>query len=267
MFRPLSLARMRRLLPFLFFFSASTAAAGLTYDFRIVTSGPTGSTIAGKVRVEGDNFRIDFDNGDGLMIRRGMFMVGKSGQDVIRLANTSNKSYSELKPSELSGGVTAMLRQFGVGFAIGNPRVRSRDFGPGGVIEGYPTRRSRMNANFDVRLNLIGKKSLLRVQMNTESWTTDRIPAGLASFLSLQGSRTGIPEVDKLLEAQAAAVKGFPLRQTTTLRVIQNGGETTTTSTASISGIAQRTFAASDFAIPTGYKKVESALGELFGKK
>lgn len=249
------------------FFYASTAAAGLTYDFRIVTSGPAGSTIAGNVRVEGDRYRVEFTDGDGLMIRRGMFMVGRSGQEVVLLANTASKSFSEFKPGPLTGGVLSFLQQAGVTFAIENARVRSRDFGPSLTLEGFPTRRSRLNANFDVRMNLIGERSVTRVQMNTESWSTDRLPPALAGFLPLQGTRTGIPEVDKLLEAQAQAIKGFPLKQVTTVRVMQGDRENTTTSTATISAIAQRNFAASAFEIPSGFKKVDPALGGLFGNR
>jgi hypothetical protein len=258
---------MRPIFPFLLFFFASTAVAGLTYDFRVVTSGPTGSTVSGNVRVEGENYRIDFNDGDGLMIRRGMSIVGKSGQDLIRVANTNAKTYSEMRPGELTGGMASMLRQFGVTFAIENPRVRSRDFGPAGALAGFPTRRSRINANFEVRLNLIGRKSVIRVQMNTESWTTDRIPGALAAFLPMQGTRTGIPEIDKLLEEQSKSARGFPLKQITTVRVIQEGRESTTTSTATISGISQRQFAVAEFAIPPGFKRVESGLGDLFGER
>jgi hypothetical protein len=257
---------MTRILVLLSLLYAVSASAGLMYDFRIVTSGPTGSTIAGKARIEGSNFRIDFDRGDGLLIRQGMFMIGKSGEEAVMLASTTNKSYSELKLGELAGGLTSMLRQFGVSFAIENPRVRSRGLGDGGVIEGFPTRRSTVNANFDVRRNLIGTKTLNRVQMRTESWSTSRIPGAAASFLPFQGTRTGIPEVDKLLAAQTAAVQGFPLKQVTTVRVVTNGRESTTTSTANIRGVVERKFSAADFAIPNGFKKVESSLGQLFAK-
>jgi len=78
--------------------------------------------------------------------------------------------------------------------------------------------------------------------------------------------RTGIEEVDKILASQAGASSGFPLKQTTTVHIRQNGADTSSTATVIVSGIEKKTIAAAQFAMPAGLTKVDNPL-ELMVKR
>ncbi|HET7711772.1 MAG TPA: DUF4412 domain-containing protein [Thermoanaerobaculia bacterium] len=237
---------------------------GLTYQFEARTTGVQQTRLAGAVEAEGGRFRIDFRNGDGMLFRNNTYAVTSGSDRVVRVADPATKTYFELNLDQLLGGGAGLgqLSDF-VKITVDNQRVTTRDEGSGEKIEGYPTRRIVVEASSVVNLDMSGQKSSMNISLRTESWTTDRISADFISFLHRQGSRTGIAGLDKLLEAQTKAAAGFPLKQVTTLRAVQNGMEVVTTTSASISKIASRSVPASRFVIPSDYRKVANPIEKL----
>ena len=95
--------------------------------------------------------------------------------------------------------------------------------------------------------------------MTTENWTTDQLSGEFASFIQARGLRTGIEAVDRLIEAQAAATRGFPLKQVSTVHV----NEMTMTTTSSVTEIQRHAIEASQFATPSGYTKVDDPITKM----
>lgn len=256
---------MKTALSFVIALLALPMYAGLTYEFRVTTRGVQQASMMGSVEVEGGRFRIDFRRGDGLLFRDGSFAVTSAATRIVRVAHPASKTWYELDLNELLGSSGAILGQLSeyVKVSVANPLVKTTDAGSGGTLEGYPTRRKIVDASSEVTLDVSGQKSIMRITLRSENWTTDRIGREFITFLQEQGRRTGVGGLDKLLDAQARAISGFPLRQVTTLRAVQNGLEVVTTTSTSISKIASRPVARARFEVPAGYSKTASPMEKM----
>ena len=60
--------------------TSSQAIAGLTYDFSTSSRGLASQTIAGNVKAEGKNIRIDIATGDGIPLRIHDSGTGRQGK-------------------------------------------------------------------------------------------------------------------------------------------------------------------------------------------
>jgi len=138
-------------------------------------------------------------------------------------------------------------------------KVSTRDAGDGGTIEGYATRRALVDTEYDLVLDAFGQKTTMHVVTNTESWVTAALPAEMTSVFQLSGVKSGIADIDKLIEAQNGTINGFPLKQITTFHA--NDMQSTTTTT--VSGIRKKDVASAQFETPAGYAKTDSPFDAL----
>ncbi len=243
---------------------AHSALAGLSYKFESVTTGIREATISGSAAAEGNSFRMNVNHGDGFTFNDGSFVVSRDGGRTLLVADPATKTYYELALADATGSAAAMFKQLGfLNFKISDPKVTTRDLGKGEAIEGYPTHRTEVNSSYTMSIDAMGMPMKIGVQMSTESWFTDAIPAELTSFLQKQSITTGIAEVDKLIAAQPAAAQGFPLRQVTTFKMTQNGRVTDSKTTNTIHDVAKKQFADSEFVVPSGYKKTDSPIEKM----
>ena len=241
--------------------AAVSAFAGLTYDFKSVTGGNADQTIAGSVRAEGPNMRIDFTTGDGTLFTTGSYALSTGGSKLM-VADPAAKTYYELDTDALLGGADALLGQFGgaVKFEVTDPKVHVTSSGAAGTMAGFPAQKSRVDSSYSMVMDAFGQKINIAVEMGTDVWWTDKIPAEAMNFLQMRSFRTGVEAVDKMLAAQTSAVKGFPLKQVTTTKIVMNNNPITTTSTSEVTNVKQGKVEASVFAKPTGLKKIDSPL-------
>jgi len=244
---------------------ATPALAGLSYHIDSTTSGVRESHLTGDASVEGNSFRMDVSRGDGLTFKDGAVILSRDGGKTLLVLDPSTKSYYQLDLAQLLGGAGGLMKQLGdlVKISIQNPKSTAREAGSGGTIEGYPTRRAITDSSYDVVMDAMGQKMTMSFAMNTESWSTDKIGSEAASFLQMSGTRTGIDAVDKLIAAHAGTVKGFPLKQVTTIHVKQNGRDQATTTTTLISAIVRKPIAATAFATPAGYTKTDNPVDRM----
>jgi hypothetical protein len=243
---------------------AHTALAGLSYRFESVTTGLRESTISGTTQAEGNSFRMNIAHGDGFTFADNSFVVSHDGGKTIFVVDPSSKSYYQIDLADASGSAAALFKQLGyLNFKITDPKVTSRDLGKGETIAGYPTQRSQVNSSYAMSVGSGPQAMKISITMSTESWTTDRIPAELTNFLQKQSITTGVEQIDKVIASATAAAKGFPLKQVTTFRITQNGRPIESKSTTQIRDIAQKTFPASEFALPAGYKKTDNPIERM----
>lgn len=247
---------------------APAAFAGITYRFQSTSTGARATTISGRTEAEGTNVRVELTNGDGMMFQDGSVIVSTDGGRTLHVMDPASKTYYDLKLDDILGGATTMFKQFGdaVKITISNPKVTTRDAGDGGKIEGYATRHSVVDSSYDIGIDAMGTKMTVHVDTTTESWASKDLPAEAMNFLQARGMRTGIPELDKLIAAQAGASSGFPLKQVTTVHINQNAMDMTTTTTMTVMGIEKKAIAPAQFVLPTGLTKVDNPL-ELMMKR
>jgi hypothetical protein len=233
------------------------ATAGVTYDFRTVTSGFQASDQRARASVEGKNIRLDFDDGDGTLFHDGAVVVSHDGGATLDVIDPQAKTFFELDLSSLApAGLADMLK-------LTNEKVNVRDAGDGGVIDGYPTHHTIVTAGADVAL---GGAMSMHFDVTMESWATDKVPMDAAAFLR-RTTNTGLPMLDKLIAAHSDAVKGFPLKAVTNVKVMQ--GRNTTlemTSTTTVTNVKSKAIPATAFVVPADYKKVASPVEKLLSR-
>lgn len=242
---------------------ASPAFAGLTYKFQSVTTGLQKVALSGDVAVEKGEMRLDIASGDGTIFRSGTFALVRGGAPVIAVVDPNAKSYYELRLDQLLGGADSALRQLGGNISVANPKVSVTDGGDGGTIEGYATRRKTIEGSYDMVIDAMGSTTTLRVTMKTESWITDRIGSEFANIFQLRGVRTGIESFDKLLDSQAGALDGFPLKQVSTVQVSQAAMQMSSTTTTTVTSIAQKAVPATHFTLPAGFTKTDNPIDRM----
>src|SRR4029077_781126 len=243
--------RMKRAFTLLLLLTATTSAlAGVTYKVQSATNGLRNVTIAGTVAVDGPRMRMDVTTGDNLLFKDNSIVLSGDGGKTMTVFDPATKTYYEIQLDQMSGAATAGLQSnpmFKVAFE--NPTVAIRDEGDGEPIEGYRTHKSVLNASYNIAIDAMGQKISSHLDMKTESWTTDQLSGELANFLQQRGIRTGIAEIDKLIDAQSGAVKGFPLKQVSTVKVNQGSSDVTMTTVATVSNIEKKDIAASQLVI------------------
>ena len=237
--------------------AAIPAGAGTTYQFASRTTGLQASTLAGTVSIDGSNARIDLREGDGMIFTSGSIIFSREHGHVLAVFDPATKSFYELGTEQLASMTSGLLGNGLVQLHFEQPHVSVRDLGNGGLIEGFPTRRTSLDATVNILIDAMGQKMISRMRMQTESWTTDRLNPDLMNVFQSGAMRSGIPALDSLIEAQTASIKGrFPLRQNTTLHLLQNGRDVVTTTTTSVTQLRTVSLAPSLFTPPSGYGKV-----------
>ena len=237
--------------------------AGLTYDFQSTTTGAGARTMNGSVRAEGSRVRLTMSKGDGILFKDGSVVVSVDGGRTLAVMDPSAKSYYEINFGELIGDASGLMKQFGAAVEIENPRVKVTDGGGAGNVEGYPVKKSTLDSSYDMVVKVAGQRMPLKINMTTEVLWTDRLGSEFTNFLQMQGMRTGIEALDKIIQAQTSNIKGFPLQQKTTTRIDMNGNTMTSTASSKVSKIQKAKIEASDFALPAWYTKSESPFEKM----
>ena len=220
---------MKKLAGALLLLVAVDAAAGIAYRLESST-GNSGRAIS-----EGTNLRLEMDNGS--------VLITNDGGKTLTILDPARKTFSTIGAGEM----------IGLDVKIANPKTTARDLGDGGVLEGYPTRRWSSETSFDATIDTF----TIHMTMRSESWRTERLPEAAATILAGESVRTGIAAIDKLLESMASAkVKGFPLKETTTIRTKGAAGdENSVTSTVAVHDVRRVATMPAQFVVPAGYKR------------
>ncbi len=221
--------------------------------------------LAGSVNVDGARMRFDVASGDGMLFKDNSVVLSSDGGKTMSVFDPSTHNYYDLHLEQLLGSSTSMLNSLGsmVKVAFKNPHVEVRDSGDGGTIEGFPTHKYILDAAYDIDIDAMGQKMTMHSAMTTENWTTDQLSGEFASFIQARGMRTGIDAVDRLIEAQATATRGFPLKQVSTVHINQGGGDMTITTTSSVTNIQRHAIEPSQFTAPAGYTRVDDPITKM----
>ena len=222
----------KRILPvIIFLFCARGVFAGVAYRFDTVTSGFGDQRITGTVLSEGARMRVNVSSGDGVSFPNGSFVLADGNH--VTVFDPSNKTYYDVTFDPLA----PMKSMLGDAVSMSNEHSSVRDLGNGHSIT---------ESSYDMNVALMDKKVKIHVTVTTESWTTDKYPASAS--------------IGKVLAPDPHGPKGFTLKQVTTFKIDQNGQPIQVTSTTTVSDVVTKPIPATDLAMPTGYRKVESPI-------
>lgn len=240
-------------------FTAVTAFGGVVYDYQTVVSSPAAQTLSGTVTLDGSNVRMSVARGDGTLLKDGAIILSSDGGATQLVLDPAAKTYYELSTNDL----LEFMKRLPMKPEFGTPEVTTHKEGDGGLIEGMPTQKVRMEVSTSMTMKGMGQDLSMPVRMTFESWVTDRLPI-TARPPFMGGVRTGIDFIDKMVEASPEFASGFPLKSVMTQRFKIAGQETVTTITYTASNVRQPDVDKTLFALPAEYQKVESPLEGFF---
>ncbi len=244
---------------------AARLQAGITYRFESVSEGTKTQTFSGVAKIEGGQSRVDINRSDEKFFPSGAAILSSNTSSVLTVLNPAKKTYYELDFEHLGETAAETQKELSKFMSVGEPKVDVKKEGPGGLMEGYPTQRYRSNASIEIRINTPGSHMVNRMEMTSEVWTTEKIPADAGKQLQMP-FHSGIEGIDKLMSATHSRISGFPLKEVTTTRMTLNGTTTTSTRRSSVTNIRRATLGATEFAVPAGFTKVDSPIDEMLKK-
>jgi hypothetical protein len=237
-------------------FFAAPAIAGTSYRFQSKTEGIATASMSGVAEVEGGKMRVQFDEGDNLMFKKDAVVISTDGGKTLAVLDSHTHTYFNLSLDNLASSIAALGT-----LSVTNAKATTSDAGEGGTIEGFPAHKSVIDVSYDLDA---GMGEPMHITMHSDIWSTDKISGDAATFMQTKDLHTGMPAVDKLIEAQTAALRGrFPLKNVMTMTVKSSMVNITTTNSSSVTDIKTKNVPASDFVIPDGYEKTESPIERM----
>ena len=244
---------------------AARLQAGITYRFESISEGTKTQTFSGVAKIEGGQSRVDVSSSDEKFFPPGAAIHSSSTSSVLTVLNPAKKTYYQIDFEHLGETAAATQKELSKFMSVSEPKVDVKKEGPGGLVEGYPTQRYRSISSIEIRVNTPGSHMMNRMDMTSEVWTTEKIPADAGKQLQMP-FHSGVEGIDKLISATHSRISGFPLKEVTTTRMTLNGTTTTLTRRSSVTNIRRATFGAAEFVVPAGFTKVESPIDEMLKK-
>jgi len=251
------------------FVFAMTAFAGVEWRTRTVTEAEAkgqSNTIIMQVFAAAGNVKQVFESvaEENDMFRKGSYWLFKAKDNVLYMVDPTEKTYSQLPMNalmQMSGAVGKLVK-----IKISNPVVNNEKLGTAALL-GYPCRHGKQLMEYDMEVKIAFIKNKSHVKIEKEIWSTVAFKglAEMGEAFRYRDFKTGMEDLDKLVEAQikADAGLGFPLKMITVNTTIDKKGNARETSrqTMEVLSLGSKNFPASFFEIPAGYAEKEMQFG------
>jgi hypothetical protein len=242
--------------------AALPATAAIQYEFTQKNTTPASvepvSDLIARAIVDGDKSRIDFLGGT--LYPPGTYVISTDATRRLHFVDPSKEWFTEVDTATVASTIGAS----NIRISNFKSSFESREDRP--IIAGHPTEHTRLTLRYDITVTVKAIPLTQHIQTDIDTWATTAFPAhSVNAFLS--SLRTGNPDIDRLLDAEALKLKGFPLRQTVTTRAVANlppsRSELKTPTTKTIvremwvSSIRETAADPSLFLIPARYRRAE----------
>lgn len=165
--------------------------------------------LSARAVVDGPRSRVDFLSGNSYP--PGTYVISTDNARNLYFVDPVNRWYTEYNAaassSPLAGG--------GVKIANVKSKVETREDRP--LMAGLETRHYTLTLTYNITMMMKTIPLTQSIETIIDFWTTDRYPELTRNGLD-GGLQTGNVEVDRLLNAEASKIQGFPLRQILTVR-------------------------------------------------
>jgi hypothetical protein len=193
---------------------AVSAFAAVTYDFKQVIKSDfksdANSEVAGTGMIDGNRSRMVLLRGS--THSAGTYIISHHDSQTTFIVDPVNKRFSEIQASKLSSAFNTGQIQ------IANLKTGVARLNDHPVIAGLPTDHYRITASYDITVKFGALPLRQSVVTKIDKWVTQAFGELSDLHMTRASLRTGNPEVDKLIELESTRVKGFPLRQVTTIQ-------------------------------------------------
>lgn len=193
--------------------AAAPAFAALQYDFS--QKNTTEDTVmpmtdlSARAVVDGERSRIDFLAGN--LYPPGTYVVSTDGSRRLFFVDPGNKSYTEFN----TAGVATALATSNIRIENLKSSLDKRDDHP--ILAGIASDHSVITISYDITVAMKTIPLKQHVTTTIDTWSTAKFGDVGQNELA-NALRTGNPDIDALLEAEASKIEGFPLRQIVTTR-------------------------------------------------
>ena len=264
----------------LMFMAAQPVADGMSYEFVMkTTSKQTGGketvTLRGRGVYAGDDAKIEMleasssAGGQEAFGGKGTYFIVRNGGQEMLLVNPKEKSYMQWDMAKMFAGMGQVMNAVGgmVKMQMSDIRIDAQDMGSGPSIQGYATRHVRMVQNYTMSASILGRTSKTRSESTTDYYFASTlrvanpfITNSQAMAMMSQFDVFNNPDYKNQMAAANAKLPktGVPVRTVTTVvSTDEKGKAETSTSIMEMINFKAGNIPASEFAIPSGYSKIE----------
>lgn len=213
--------------------------------------------LSGRATIDGARTRVDFLSGN--LYPPGTYMVTTDGSRRLFFVDPSNKWYTEVNTS---GFATALAS---TDIKITNVKSSAEPRNDTAMVAGIQAKHQRLNLSFDITVTMKGLSLRQHARVEIDSWTTDKF-GDLHGNVLAEAMHTGNPQIDQILDAEAAKIQGFPLRRTVTIRMssdmpvksqLQVPRSKTITRETLVTSIRETNPDAMLFVVPVSYRRAD----------
>lgn len=196
---------------------ADSASAAIQYEFT--QKNTTAATVepvtdlTARAIVDGEKSRVDFVGGT--LYPPGTYVISTDSSRRLTFVDPAKQWFTEFDTASVAsalGSSNIRISNFKSSFEMREDRP---------MIAGHATEHSRLTMRYEITVTVKGIPLTQHVQTEVDTWATNDFASQHASTF-LSSLRTGNPDIDRLLDAEALKLKGFPLRQTVTTRTVAN---------------------------------------------
>lgn len=234
--------------------------AGEMYSFTLEKrDGLDDDVTRGRVLVEGNSYRLEFDPGGKPRAYEVAIRKGESESILLDLASRTYYTGQETKPRWPSSFMLWLYSWFEKK-TVKDVRVEVQEAPSLETVSGQPARRHEIRVSYDLAVEHLAETLRGKVTIEWVSWRVEERSLLVAHQLR-PWVQTLFPEVDGPLNEALAKLRGFPMKQQVTITAdIQQGGPQTLVITNTIHDIKPAETRPELFEIPKGYtyKKPET---------
>lgn len=242
---------------------ASSSSAAIQYEFvqKNTTADSVNPTteLTARATVDGERSRIDFIGGT--IYPPGTYVVSTDGSRRLLFVDPTKEWFTEVNTATFATSIGAS------NIRISNVKssIETKDDRP--VIAGLATEHTRLTLTYDISVTVKTIPLKQHVRTEVDTWSTPQYAAAaMSSFNS--ALRTGNPEIDTILDLETTKVRGFPLRQSVTMRTVadlpQSRSELQVPATRTIvremwvTSIRETAADPSMFVVPSTYRRADT---------
>lgn len=159
--------------------------------------------------IEGDKSRIDVISGN--VYPPGTYVISTDGSRRLFFVDPTMRTYTEFNISGVSTAIGSS------NIIIENLQSNVTPMEEGEMIAGLSTKHYRVTFSYDITVVFRGTPLKQSVHTVIDKWMTTQFGDVAETMLAASSYRTGNPKVDELIELETRKLKGFPLRQSTTI--------------------------------------------------
>jgi hypothetical protein len=194
---------------------AHAAFAAVQYEFvqtsRSDSDGQPPMDLSAKATLDGLKSRVDFISGNAYP--PGTYVVSTDGARRLRFVDPAQKAYTEVNTLSIAS-------------ALGTSSIKIENLVPvvtkledQQIIAGIPTDHYRLTLTFDITVPYRNMPLRQAVRCDIDKWTTVRF-GDLSDAFTANALQTGNASIDNLITAELGKIRGFPLKQTVKISVI-----------------------------------------------